>query len=621
MISGRSIGHRSGIVVAAICFTMLMGFALISWFSWLHKCATFDEPLHFVGAWTQTHFADFRCNPEDPPLWKYYVAAGTNLQDMQVDRTSYLWNMMLKTAPSPAVHFVLETMYQTPGNDPDALFRAAHVRMVALGVVLGAVIAWWAWRLAGAVAALVACAAFCLDPNFLAHSPLVKNDVPITLVLFVLMAFIWMLGRRATLPRMAGVALLVGAAITTKFSGILAIPMLGIALLCRAMLPADWQFLKWNLSSRARRLVGAAGMFAISIVAAYVIIWACYDFRFGVSPNPAERLDYRSVITQYAQNQMLLRQDPVPAYPDDDLIERLIGEWQPDLLVQMVGVANQHHLLPQAWLYGFLYTYGSSLTRRSFFCGDIRIEGWWYYFPAAMAFKTPLATLVGLALAAVICLSLWRRKNIERHSWTVWAAVIGPVFYMIVAMRSHLNIGLRHIFPVYPFLFLFLGVMAARGFNRRPKLALWVILPLFAGLACETLCAFPNYIPFFNVAVGGSRGGLALLSDSNIDWGQDLPALVQWQQHNQKYQLNYCQFGLPDPRYYGLRCVDMKGSQVAEMIRTLPGGPPMYALSAVAMQGPYMDPDLLYYYRQFLKQQPVTVLNGAIYLYDRAPTQ
>ena len=128
--------------------------------------------------------------------------------------------------------------------------------MTLLGVILGAIIAWWAWRLAGAVAAVVATAAFCLDPNFLAHTPLIKNDVAITLMFVGLMAIVWLLGERVTIWRGIAAGLLLGAAITTKFSGILGIPVLMIALCSRALLPQPWTALKWIAQSRLAQTDG-----------------------------------------------------------------------------------------------------------------------------------------------------------------------------------------------------------------------------------------------------------------------------------------------------------------------------------------------------------------------------
>jgi hypothetical protein len=612
---------RGKVYAVIACAVLLAAFFVISRSATLGKSACFDEPLHFVGAWIQTHYGDFRCNPEDPPLWKYYIAGGTRAGDLKVDRANPLWRGMLQSIPAPAVHFVAQTMYRTPGNaNADKLLDAARIRMLAPAVVLGAAIGWWAWRLRGPVAAVVAVAAFSLDPNFLAHSPLIKNDVPITLIFFVLMAAIWLVGERATILRLVAIALLVSISLTTKFSGILALPLLAIALFCRVLINAPWPLLHWTLTKRWSRLAAASGIFAGSIILGFAIIWATYGFRFSPVPGSNEFFDFHSPVLECARNEMLLKQNPPPAYPSNRELQQWVNDWKPSLTVRAVRAANKIHLLPQAWLFGFLYTYATSLARRTFLCGRIGVVGWWYYFPAAMLFKTPLATLVGLALALVVWLAMARFHAVRNRAWPICAVLVCPLFYMAVAMRSHLNIGLRHIFPVYPFLFLFLGVIAARAFARRPKLTGAIVGLLFVGLVAETWSAYPNYIPFFNVAFGGSRGGLALLSDSNIDWGQDLPALAQWQRQHEDRQLYLCHFGLPDPRYYGIHYIEMDGSQLSAPDETVPSGlPPVYAISAVALQGPYMTQAQLQTYSRFAKEKPFKVLNGTIYLFDHAP--
>ena len=615
------VSSRPKWLALAACALLLIAFWAIASSAWLGKSAAFDEPFHFIAAWVQTHYGDFRCNPEDPPLWKYYVAAGTGKNDLPMDWQSPLWNRMLDSIPAASVLYSDKALYQTPGIDADKLLRAARMRMVLLGVALGAAIAWWAWRLRGPLAAVVATAAFCFDPNFLAHSPIVKNDVLITLVFLLLMGAIGLVGERATLLRSATVALLVGVALTTKFSGLLAIPVLAIALVCRSVINRPWPFLKWTLATRRPRFAASLALLTASILFGYFFIWACYGFRFGPSSDPRAAFDFKEPIVNIAENEMRLRQDPVPPAVSDSQLARWVEQWKPDAIVRIGKVVNTHHLLPQAWLFGFLYTYGTSLVRRAFLCGQIRAQGWWYYFPLAMLFKTPVATLTGLGLAAAFWFGSARRWAGDRDRWAVCALLIAPIFYLAVAMRSNLNIGLRHVLPVYPFLFIFLGVMAAQAYRRWPKTMSCVLVLLFAGLISETVAAYPDYIPFFNVAAGGSRGGLRLLSDSNIDWGQDLPALARWQREHPDRQLYLCQFALPDPRYYGIHYVSMPGAYAEQVDEKAHSGlPPVYAISAVALQGTYMPPEFQRdLYNRFLKTRPFEVLDGTIYLFNSPP--
>src|SRR5580698_11477824 len=122
---------RPSVLAVIVCALFLAAVAAISCCALLNKCAAFDEPLHFMGAWMQTHYDDFRCNPEDPPLWKFYAVAGTDKNALTVQQPD-LWKQMLLQIPAPSVHFANEVLYKTPGNDADHVLRMARARMLAL---------------------------------------------------------------------------------------------------------------------------------------------------------------------------------------------------------------------------------------------------------------------------------------------------------------------------------------------------------------------------------------------------------------------------------------------------------------------------------------------------------
>src|SRR5204863_9948393 len=132
--------------------------------------------------------------------------------------------------------YVVHELYQTDRVDGGAYVNRSRFMFVLLGMGLAALLAWWAWKLGGAIPAIAAAVLYCLDPNFLAHASLVKNDVPLSLLMLGLMAALWMLGRRATILRLMAVALACGAALNVKFSGLLFGPMVLLALVIRALL-------------------------------------------------------------------------------------------------------------------------------------------------------------------------------------------------------------------------------------------------------------------------------------------------------------------------------------------------------------------------------------------------
>src|SRR5688572_14363817 len=144
------------------------------------------------------------------------------------------------------------------GNDEQRVLNRSRAACTAIGVILGALVAWWSYRLAGGTAAVAATTLYALCPNFLAHASIVKNDVPLACVLLGLSYALWLMGRRASALRLSAVALLCGAALGIKYSGVLAGPIVAIVLCARALLPQPWEFLRLTLDTRAKRLAAAA---------------------------------------------------------------------------------------------------------------------------------------------------------------------------------------------------------------------------------------------------------------------------------------------------------------------------------------------------------------------------
>ncbi len=590
------------------CALLLATYAITSWMAWENKGITFDEPVHFVAAAVQVRESNFRIDPENLPLWKYYLA---------------LWNpaMNLKLGPPPGgdsrpmprspsiLQYVTDVIYRTPGNDAAALIRTGRVRMLLVALVLGGLIGWWTWRLAGPLAACVATAAFSLDPNFLAHGPLVKNDLAIAMLFLTLSIVLWRIGRRATPANCTLAGVILGAAMCTKYSGILCIPVIAVLLFLRALDPAPWQVLRFHASLfRARFLAGVAiGLYAILL--AWPVIWASFDFQYEPTRGVVSDLD-RAVQT-YAKSDTVCTYN-VTLYTPADEFRHEVGLWKPDHLVQSIRWIDSHHLLPQSFLTGFILAASFTQVRYSFLMGQLSLRGWWYYFPLAICFKTPVATLLALALAAIANCFLPRPRNL----WSLCALTVPPIIYMASLMHSAVDIGIRHMFPVFAFLYILLGISVARAFRRFGKPIIAVLAILFVGLGVEVYAAFPNYIPFFNVAVGGSRGGAGLLSDSNIDWGQDLPALAKWQAGNPEYQLVLYYFGSGDPEYYGIHYGSFAGS-MAPIDEAGPTGQKIcWAVSVVGLQfGPHMNGTGQEEFQSLRGAAPAEVLGGCIYLY------
>jgi hypothetical protein len=174
----------------------------------------------------------------------------------------------------------------------------------------------------------------------------------------------------------------------------------------------------------------------------------------------------------------------------------------------------------------------------AYLLGQLSSHGFISYFPVAFLVKTPLGFLIALALGCFF---------VDRKWWWLAAA---PLTYFAISMFAGIDIGIRHILPIYPFLYLLVAVAAIRT-KRASAIAMICVL----AVAVETFAAYPLWLGFFNAAAGGPLNGTRYLLDSNVDWGQDLKRLSLFLAQHQIRQPCLAYFGEAEPQYYGIHAL------------------------------------------------------------------
>ena len=608
--AARSLG------AACLCGVLLFGFTAVAWFAAQTKSPAYDEPYHAIAAWVQLRQHDFRIDSEDPPLWLYWAALPNGVQALSADFHGSTWQRM----PNEVVkqwYWGVQTLYRTPGNDAARFVSRSRGMMLMWGLVLGAVISVWAWRIGGAVAAIVATTLFCFDPNFLAHSPLMKNDVAFALTMFGLAISLWKAGQNLTFKSILAIALMCIATLTVKFSGMVAVLLVPILMTWRSLSPQPWPVLGRSISSRGKRLIAAMAVTLFAASISYLGIWAVYGFRFRPTPAPNVWLNLQELTDQTRIDAMVIRNhgQPVPgSKPDAEL----------SLTAKAAVFANQHGLLPQAFVAGFLFTYANALVRVSYLCRQISAVGWWWYFPFAILVKTPIVTLLATAGAGVLAIRALLRGRLKNSAvrWTAVCLFLPVGLFLASAMSSNLNIGLRHVLGIYPFVFVSIGWAVSVFWQRHGRKLRLAVIGAGLILAAESLSVFPDYIPYFNIIAANTSGGkMALLGDSNLDWGQDLLSLAKWQRDNPQSKLYLSYFGYADPAYYGIKYTPLPGGYHYDPTPHFPDPytPSVIAISATNLQGILVDPKLRSFYEFWAKRKPRLILGDSIYLYDYDP--
>ncbi len=196
----------------------------------------------------------------------------------------------------------------------------------------------------------------------------------------------------------------------------------------------------------------------------------------------------------------------------------------------------------------------------------------------------------------------------------VWVPV---AVYLAATATRGLQIGHRHLLPIYPFLFLAAGeaLSALRGW-RAPRGAS-VAAALLLWYAGGTLAQHPHHLAYFNELAGGPGNGWRRLVDSNLDWGQDLKRLAAWLRENPAPGLKLSYFGSADPAYYGIESEALPGytaphaPRITREIR--PGD--VLAVSATNLQGVYLEAEDRALMARVRALQPIARVGYSIFVF------
>jgi len=153
----------------------------------------------------------------------------------------------------------------------------------------------------------------------------------------------------------------------------------------------------------------------------------------------------------------------------------------------------------------------------SYLLGQTSGTGWWYYFPVTILFKTPIPIFIFLVLSIV-----YFKKVKNKDIFDEYLLIIPPIIFLAFAMYSKADLGIRHILPIFPFIFVFISKTINLIDFKKWRVATIGFIILLIWYFVSTLTSFPNSIAYFNEFAGGPNGGYKILTDSNLDWGQDV---------------------------------------------------------------------------------------------------
>ena len=286
-----------------------------------------------------------------------------------------------------------------------------------------------------------------------------------------------------------------------------------------------WEILCAEKGTRGRIALRLSGAFAAIVVVGVLVLWAFYGFRYAARPAglamSTSLADYVKPLSSFNAGAVML-------------------------------IAHLR-LLPESYLIGLVDVKRMAQFYPTFIFGKIHAHGVWWYFPAVIVIKTTLGLL---ALVAVSLFAIATRKL--RKGRELAYVLVPAVFYLAVAIAAGMNIGARHILPVYVFAFILAagGVATLAAGSRNWA---WAGAGLVMAHVVSALMVFPNYMAYANEAWGGPANAHNLLSDANVDWAQQLYQVKTWQDQHPGNECWFAYFAYPeiDPATYGIHCHHM----------------------------------------------------------------
>jgi len=553
--------------------SMLLIFAFVCYFTQKSQSVTVDEFHHFPSGIYNIRTFDWRMNNESPPLIKCFPALSTIITNPKIDLNSFekspnSWRM------GYSFMYLNKERYHS-------IFEYGRCMIILLGCLLGWLIYIWAKELYGYQGALFALTLYVFNPNILAHASLITIDIGASGAIFLSIYCFWkyLNNRNRNFIILAGVAL--GLAQLAKFTALLLYPTFLIIIILAAFQNSSISK-KEDISPKKSKPISYLWDFCLIVVISIVIINSGYLFIDSFKP-----------ISEYHFTSNIMKN-----------ISSLL--WNKFLIP-----------LPYDYLKGVdtqvTISAGGIPFYVSYLMGEHSLTGWWYYYPIAFFVKNPEPFLIIFLLTVVAWIANKKGKPNKIMTLCVWLPVIA--YFIYFSFFTHIPIGIRYILPAFPLLFLACGYLF-NEYIMAHKIMKMILSILIASYIFIAAAAYPQYLSYFNLTSGGSQNGYRWLIDSNLDWGQSLPALKKYMKNNNIDKIKLGYFGRVDPSLYGIK-YSLAEKELSEGLHAISinylAGKPYYLLTENTRELLLVD---MNYYKKYRKLKPSAIVDNSIYIFD-----
>ncbi len=531
--------NRSSLPVIILGGIVAAAFLLMLWAS-SGDSAIMDELAHIPAGYSYLNNLDYRLNPEHPPLVKVLAAFPLTFLDLYFPTDNDAWRKDVNGQWAVGADFLYGS-----GNDADYIVRSARILPMVLTLFLIILVYVWAAEILGRWWALLPALFFGLSPTVLAHGHYVTTDIGATfgVVLATYLFVKFLLSPSVFRLIVAGIGFGVGE--LTKFSTVLLVPyfLILIILFFIWTVVRDWN--KTENDSRIKRfsvrawryLRSTIAIFAIGYIAIVYPVYALFTLNY---PAQKQTTDTEFILTSFASGPTPAGQlcKPVRCLADVDIwmTKNPITKPFAEYLLGVLMVLQR-----------------SSGGNTAYFLGEVSAAGSPLYFPTVYLLKEPLPSLIVVLLAGIFAIfafiknvaggikkSLKSLFDFIGRNFAGFSMFVFVIFYWVYSVKSPLNIGVRHLLPTFPFVYIIsvaaIKKLLANGENgiggAREKLERFlkpgIIFVIVFWFALEAAFSAPYFLSYFNEIGGGVYGGYKYVTDSNYDWGQDLIRLKEF---------------------------------------------------------------------------------------------
>lgn len=495
--------HRS-FVFGSIAGILFLVFGLQLAINIVRSSTTFDEPAHIIAGYRYLQCADFGINPEHPPMLKLLAAAPLFLSSQITE----------PQGECGVKHTSKLEMFRLGGdflvkNGIDPVVIPARIGSSVMSILLAIVLFLAAWELFGRIEALIALGVIAFEPTLIGHGSLVTTDMALAATALAAAYTLLRFCKAPSFLRLLVAGVFFGLMLSAKHSAVIFVPILLLAVVADAFFVRETE----------RRLANSIGrrIFACAVVCVigFGVLWAFYGFRLSALPgDSSDKVSVESYIQQNGRPEM-------------------ISSGSARAVIALDGL----HVLPESYVLGLADIVATG-SRNTWIAGKAYSTGQWFYFPVAFIVKAsiPLLILLPFGLALLFVSADSRR--------TALFLLMPAIAFFAIALTSKMNIGVRHILPVWPFFILFAVAGSVFIARRLPQIKYLVALVLIFHAVTAFRIA-PNYIAFANDIFGGPNGSYKMLRDSSVDWGQSYKHAAEYLKKENISDCWWASFGNP----------------------------------------------------------------------------